>query len=54
MDQGIGSTRLEPPEDRVRKSISTETTFRDNADRTALLGRKGELFYPVIRLPAER
>jgi hypothetical protein len=38
--QGIGSTRLEPPEDRVRKSISTETTFRDNSDRAALLGER--------------
>jgi hypothetical protein len=38
--QGVGSTRLEPPEDRVRKSISTETTFRDNSDRATLLGER--------------
>jgi len=37
ISQGIGGTRLEPPEDRVRKSISTETTFKDQADRTTLI-----------------
>jgi len=34
--QGIGSTRLEPPEDRIRKSISTETTFKQTSDRNKL------------------
>ena len=35
--QGIGSTRIEPPEERERKSISTETTFRDTSDREDLM-----------------
>ena len=38
VSQGIGSSRIEPPEDRERKSISTETTFSDNSDRDNLLG----------------
>ena len=38
VSQGIGSSRIEPPEDRERKSISTETTFSDNSDRDSLLG----------------
>ena len=37
VSQGIGSSRIEPPEDRERKSISTETTFSDNSDRDSLL-----------------
>ena len=38
LPQGMGGTRLEPPDDRVQKSISTETTFKDEADRSALIG----------------
>merc|ERR1712042_116676 len=37
VSQGIGSTRIEPPEERERKSISTETTFRDTSDKDALI-----------------
>ena len=37
--KGIGGTRLEAPEDRIRKSISTETTFKDTDDRATLLGQ---------------
>jgi hypothetical protein len=41
--QGIGSTRIEPPEERERKSISTETTFRDTSDREVLVETLTEL-----------
>jgi len=41
--QGIGSTRIEPPEERERKSISTETTFRDTSDREELMETLTEL-----------
>ena len=37
VSQGIGSTKIEPPEERERKSISTETTFRASSDRETLL-----------------
>jgi len=37
VSQGIGSTRIEPPEERERKSISTETTFRACSDRETFL-----------------
>jgi len=37
VSQGIGSNRIEPPEERERKSISTETTFSDTSDRQELL-----------------
>ena len=37
VSQGIGSSRIEPPEERERKSISTETTFSETSDRAALL-----------------
>ena len=31
---------LEAPEDRIRKSISTETTFKETSDRKKLFGKK--------------
>ena len=34
---GIGSNRIEPPEERERKSISRETTFPDTSNRQKLL-----------------
>jgi len=37
VSQGIGSTRIEPPEERERKSISTETTFKEISDREQLM-----------------
>jgi len=37
VSQGIGSNRIEPPEERERKSISKETTFSDTSDRQELL-----------------
>ena len=37
VSQGIGSSRIEPPEERERKSISTETTFSETSDRAAML-----------------
>eukprot|EP00092_Neocalanus_flemingeri_P025283 GFUD01027415.1.p1 GENE.GFUD01027415.1~~GFUD01027415.1.p1 ORF type:complete len:669 (+),score=212.14 GFUD01027415.1:257-2008(+) len=43
VSQGIGSTRIEPPEERERKSISTETTFRATSDRGQLLETLAEL-----------
>merc|ERR1719427_1366320 len=43
ISQGIGSTRLEAPEERIRKSISTETTFKDTSDRNKLLELCDEL-----------
>jgi len=43
ISQGIGSSRLEPPEDRIRKSISTETTFKETDNRSTLLGICDEL-----------
>ena len=49
MYQGVGGTRLEPPEDRIRKSMSNETTFKDTGDRNILLGRSVQLFNKDIR-----
>ena len=43
VSQGCGSSRIEPPEDRERKSISTETTFSDESDRDRLLDILREL-----------
>ena len=37
VSQGLGATALEAPEERERKSMSCETTFRDTSDREALL-----------------
>ena len=37
VSQGIGSTRIEPPEERERKSISTESTFSEKSERRELL-----------------
>ncbi|XP_023319907.1 DNA polymerase kappa [Eurytemora carolleeae] len=39
ISQGIGGTRLEPREDRLRKSMSNETTFKETSDRNILIGR---------------
>ena len=35
--QGVGSNRIEPPEERERKSISTESTFSEKSERKELL-----------------
>ena len=45
--QGIGGTRLEPREDRIRKSISNETTFKETSDRNILIGRT-LIPFPII------
>jgi len=37
VSQGLGATCVEPPDERERKSISTETTFADTADRKVLV-----------------
>ena len=37
VSQGVGSTRIEPPEERERKSISTESTFSEKSERKELL-----------------
>ena len=37
VSQGLGATALEAPEERERKSVSCETTFRDTSDREVLL-----------------
>ena len=43
VSQGIGSTRLEPPEERERKSISTESTFSETSERRDLLNILSQL-----------
>ena len=37
VSQGIGSSRIEPPDERERKSISTESTFSETSERKDLL-----------------
>ena len=37
VSQGIGSVKIEPPEERERKSISTESTFSEKSERKDLL-----------------
>merc|ERR1719370_2901004 len=37
VSQGLGATSVEPPDERERKSMSTETTFPDTADRKVLI-----------------
>ena len=49
VSQGIGSTRLEPREERERKSISTETTFSDTRDRAELFNILQELCQDLVR-----
>jgi len=43
VSQGLGATSIEPPDERERKSMSTETTFQDTADRKVLLNTCKEL-----------
>ena len=54
VSQGLGSTSIQPPEERDRKSISTETTFRDTAERSRLLEVLGELCRDLARDMAEK
>ena len=43
VSQGLGATSVEPPDERERKSMSTETTFQDTADRKVLVATCKEL-----------
>ena len=43
VSQGLGASSIEPPDERERKSMSTETTFQDTADRKVLLNTCKEL-----------
>ena len=54
MSQGLGSTSIQAPEERDRKSISTETTFRDTAERGRLLEVLGQLCRDLARDMAEK
>ena len=54
MSQGLGSTSIQPPEERDRKSISTETTFRDTSERSRLLEVLAELCRDLARDMVEK
>ena len=49
VSQGLGATSVEPPEERERKSMSTETTFPDTADRKVLVALCRDLCRDLAR-----
>ena len=49
VSQGLGATSIEPPDERERKSMSTETTFTDTADRKVLVATCRDLCRDLAR-----
>ena len=49
VSQGLGATSIEPPDERERKSMSTETTFPDTADRKVLVATCRDLCKDLAR-----